>query len=275
MSVKSILVHVDATNRSSQRLEIARDLAVHCQARATALYAMTPYALTVPALYSAEAVLMLQDVDDEFRRDARAAFDPLALRDGCSVSWEELQGISPIEAMVQQSRYADLLVMGQRDPDDARSDSLPPDFVQTVLMQSGKPALIIPYAGVARSLPRRVLVAWNGSREAAHALSGAMPLLQAAEQVRVLSWGAELVESKGAVLDIGLYLAAHGVRAEVQSSSETDVDVGNSLLNCAADYSSDLLVMGCYGHSRAMEFVLGGATRTVLKSMTIPVVMAH
>jgi nucleotide-binding universal stress UspA family protein len=137
--------------------------------------------------------------------------------------------------------------------------------------------LIVPYAGVAVEIGKRALVAWNESAEAAKAIAGALPLLKRAATVEVAMFDPErrtAGDERKPDADIVAYLARHGVKADVRRES-TSLDAGNALLNLAAILGSDLLVMGCYGHSRMREILLGGASRTMLQSMTIPVLMAH
>ena len=122
------------------------------------------------------------------------------------------------------------------------------------------------------------MIAWNASREAARAVKNAMPFLERAEAVDVVTFHPHTGRDAHGELpgaDIALHLARHGIQVDVQRLDCDDIDVGNALLSHAADRGSDLLVMGCYGHSRLREWVLGGATRTILQSMTVPIVMAH
>ena len=107
------------------------------------------------------------------------------------------------------------------------------------------------------------------------AVQTALPLLRQADRVTVLEWGARESDCRGAALDIGAYLELQGVQARLDRQAAEPAEVGELLLSRAADLGADLLVMGCYGHSRTREFVLGGATRTVLRSMTLPVLMCH
>jgi nucleotide-binding universal stress UspA family protein len=136
--------------------------------------------------------------------------------------------------------------------------------------------LLIPYAGDFPAVGKRVLVAWNAGREATRAITDAIPILREAQQVDVIAFNpkdAPHGEVPGA--DVGLYLARHGIKVNVSQQTAEDVDVGNQLLSRAADLDVDLIVMGAYGQPRMKELVLGGATRTVLKSMTVPVLMSH
>ena len=129
-----------------------------------------------------------------------------------------------------------------------------------------------------RDFGKKVLVAWNARREAARAVFDALPLLQQAQEVKVI-WVNP--QDEGGVAsdvpagDICAALARHGVKCEATEVARPQTNVGRTLLMRAAEYGSDLLVMGCYGHSRLREFVLGGASRHVLDHMTIPVLMSH
>jgi nucleotide-binding universal stress UspA family protein len=152
---------------------------------------------------------------------------------------------------------------------------VPADFVACVLAESGRPALVLPYAGRFEAVGRHALVAWKPSPTAARALAGALPLLRQADRVTVLEWGARESDCRGAALDIGAYLELQGIQAALERQAAEPPEVGELLLSRAADLGADLLVMGCYGHGRMRELVLGGATRTVLQSMTLPVLMCH
>ena len=180
------------------------------------------------------------------------------------------------DAVATNARYADLAILGQHDPDDAASG--PRYLPEEVMLGCGRPVLIVPYIGPAATFGERVIVAWDASREAARAVNDALPLLRRAKQVGVVSvnprpWPFAHGEEPGA--DIGLHLARHGVKVEVQRIEGRDIDTANAILSHVADQSADLLVMGGYGHSRLRELVLGGVTRTILTEMTVPVLMSH
>jgi nucleotide-binding universal stress UspA family protein len=148
-----------------------------------------------------------------------------------------------------------------------------------VLLNAINPVLIVPYAGEFSSVGQRVLIAWDGSMEAARAVHGAIPLLQRAGQVQVAVFDPRVGpgahgEEPGA--DIALFLARHGIRVDVSRHvTGGEIDIGNAILSHASDFGADLLVMGGYGHSRFREVLLGGVTRTILRSMTTPVLMSH
>jgi nucleotide-binding universal stress UspA family protein len=178
------------------------------------------------------------------------------------------------ETVVRQARQADLVILGQVNPDHPP----PPEgrqLVEDVLMTSGRPILVIPYAGRFQIVGTRILVGWNNSREAARAVNDAMPLFAKAASVTILEVSARKSATDDATgADITRHLSRHGIRAEtirtVASSSTPDL-----LLNYAADVSADLLVIGGYGHSCLRELVLGGVTRKLLRHMTLPVLMSH
>jgi nucleotide-binding universal stress UspA family protein len=182
------------------------------------------------------------------------------------------------EAVARRARAVDLAVLGQVDPDH----KLPPParhLIEDVLMNAGRPLLLIPFAGRFDTIGTNVLVGWNGSREAARATHDALPLIQPAATVTVLTVergkpGEEPEEMPGA--DLVEHLARHGLAVTAartaKDSSITDAD---ALLSYASDIGADLLVVGGYGHSRARELILGGVSRELLQHMTVPLLMSH
>ncbi|GGH19670.1 universal stress protein A [Alsobacter metallidurans] len=170
----------------------------------------------------------------------------------------------------QLARHFDMTIVSQPQDDKAPDE---PSILEAALFGSGRPVLIVPY--IHRDPPRldRAVLAWDGSREATLALAGALPLLVRAAKVEIVTINRDRhVDFPG--FNIARHLARHGVNAELKRVT-TELDVGNALLSHAVDTRADLLVMGGYAHSRFRELVFGGATRTVLESMTLPVVMAH
>jgi nucleotide-binding universal stress UspA family protein len=179
------------------------------------------------------------------------------------------------ETVVRQARQADLIILGQVNPDHPP----PPEgrqLVEDVLMTSGRPILVIPYIGHFQTVGTRILVGWNNSREAARAVNDAIPLLAKAASITILEAGprksaTDDVTSAG----ITRHLTRHGIRAEISRTVLAGTSAPDLLLNYAADLSADLLVIGGYGHSRLRELVLGGVTRQLLRHMTLPVLMSH
>jgi nucleotide-binding universal stress UspA family protein len=289
MSFKDILVALDTAPATRARIELAVALASRFDAHLIGLHT-TPAAVGLPRgrgyfEYFDRSLLdpLYRDFGEKLEAEAeqsRQAFETAANRAGISFEWRLASGFSS-ESVALHGRYADLIVLGQLDPDDPQAPLLRP-LPEEVALAVGRPILVIPYAGSWDAIGRRALVAWDARREATRAINDAMPLLAAAETVTVLA----IDPAKGATgdpaghgdipgADIALHLARHGVTATIESTVSAGIGVGNTLLSRASDLESDLLVMGAYGHSRVRELLLGGATRTVLQSMTLPVLMSH
>lgn len=276
-STMQLLVHLDPSPKAVQRLEVARRLGQRYGASISALYAVTPSFMGVPFApdVTPGTASVLHEIDDEQRARARTMFDESQAASNVHISWAEVRGDPFTTGFAQQALYADLLLMGQHDPSDTGSTYVPPDFVETVLAISGKPAVILPYASVPPVIGDSVVIAWKPTREAARAVVAALPLLQDARTVHVVSWSDENPDIGGEPLDLSGYLKLKGVDAVWHHQGNEPERMGEVLLSRVFDLQADLLVMGCYGHSRAREWVLGGTSRTILESMTLPVLMAH
>jgi nucleotide-binding universal stress UspA family protein len=181
--------------------------------------------------------------------------------------------VSAGEQFGRIARRFDLAVVGQAEP---KTNTVEGIIVEAALFDSGRPVIIVPYIQKAPLKLDRVMVCWDGGRAAARAVGDAMPLLQRAGRVEVVIIANEPGKQdqiEGA--DVGAHLARHGLNVEVKRIPLGDIDVANALLSHAADEDIDCIVMGGYGHARLREFVLGGVTRTILRSMTVPVLMSH
>lgn len=273
--LRSLLVHVDTTDRGAVRLQVAAELAARHQASVHALLADPRGLGDTPTTYAASAIAAqaLQDAEIERRAGARAVFDQL-FEEGPRARWSELGAEPPAWALAREAACADLVLLGQRDRTQAADSGLPADFVEQVVIDGATPALVLPPHGLPAVPAGVAVVAWRPSAESVRALRGALPLLQLASRVLVVSWGEEPVPSLGH-LDVAGYLSSHGIEAQVQRERHVPRDVGTALLQVCRDHAAGLLVMGCYGHSRARERWLGGASRSVLRHMDIPVLMAH
>lgn len=275
--MKSILVHLDASPRAAVRLELAQRLAGRHGAELKVLYGVVPSMLGNPWAAGegmAAAAALLADLDREQRDRARATFDKAAAQG--RLDWLD-GGSAPYWSLLQHAPYADLVVLGQTDLHDTLTGALPPDLVPASITDAGRPSLVVPFAGAFEALPRHVLVAWKPTREAARAVAAALPWLRLATAVHV-AVGRES-DARDGELDhaaaLAHWLHVQGVTAAVRTHGLGPGDVGAALLSLAADTDAELLVMGCYGHSRAREWVLGGASRSVLAAMTLPVLMSH
>lgn len=276
-SLKQLLVHLDATRALPHRLVAARQLTQAFGATLSALYAVRAGYLELPPLAGDPSVpVLLAELDEDRRLSARMMFGMAMSGPGPMASWSETTEEPLIPAVAQQAFYADLLVLGQRDPADPGSAGVPPDFVESLIEASGRPAIVVPHMGCPASIGRTIAIAWKQTPEAARAMAAAMPLLQRAEHVHVLTWGPDDKRAvSGRRLDLDGYLRLHGVNASLHHGGPEPAHIGEVILSTATDLGADLLVMGCYGHARAREWVLGGASRTLLREMTIPVLMAR
>ena len=276
MSYKTILVHLDNSARANVRLEIAIRLAQRHNAHLVGLHALTR--ISLPSYAVAEAGNSILEYQKraaaESAERAEAVFrKTIESEDLTSTEWRN-SFADATETVALHARYADLVVLGQPDP--AGEDGVAPEFAAMVTLSAGRPVLMVPYIGNFETLGKRALVAWSATRESTRALTDAIPLLRLAEAVNVVAFNPRS-PAHGQIpgADIGLFLARHGVPVEVSHYRAEDIDAGNQLLSRAADLGSDLIVMGAYGHSRLREMVMGGVTRTILESMTVPVLMSH
>jgi nucleotide-binding universal stress UspA family protein len=276
---QQILVHLDPTRASALRLAAACAIARDLRASLTALYAATPAFAELPyapAIGGPGLAPSLAEIDERRRIQAQKVFEETRRACGLEAAWAQTRQVPITEPFAQQALFADLLVLGQRDPADEDAAAVPADFIESVLLACGRPALVVPHIGAAATIGSTVAIAWKPTPEAARAVTAALPFLRRAKRVHVLSWGEESPPAVGGrPLDLERYLQAHGVRFTWDRAGAERQQVGELLLSRAFDLGADLLVMGCYGHSRAREWILGGASRTILQSMTLPVLMMH
>lgn len=277
MSFKTILVQCDHGTATSRRLVVATELAGRFDARLVGVHATPPF--EVP-LFAEDGVSIapLYEAHEEGaaanKAASRALFDQAVKGKHLSIEWRPIGGRVD-DVLTVCGRYADLLVVGQSQADDATQ---PGGIPEAVALASGRPVLVVPFIGVERPVGQVVMLCWNASRESARAATDALPILKAAQTVIVLVVEPTVTpeghgEEPGA--DVSTWLARHGVKVTVQRDVAPDGDVGSIILSRAADHDVDLIVMGLYGHSRLREMVLGGVSRTMLSAMTVPVLMAH
>ncbi|MGE5652180.1 MAG: universal stress protein [Bacillota bacterium] len=281
MTYRIVAVHVNESQHLIDRInvaaQVARDAGAHLVGVACSGPADNYYMADLLGAGSA-GLNIYRDFMKEQCATNLAAFEAAADKAGVPFFEKRVIEDEAGIALCLQARYSDLLVVGQPDPDE-----MPPaqraDMVEYVLMHSGRPLLLVPYAWKAGAIGKRVMVAWDGSLEAARAVSGAIPLLRNARLVQVTVFNPEVGpdahgEEPGA--DIALYLERHGIEVEVSRQHVGhQIDVGNAMLSHAADIGADLIVMGGYGHARFREVLMGGVTQTILRSMTVPVLMSH
>lgn len=275
--IRSILLHQDASDESARRVRVAHWLATVLGAQLEVLYAITPSLLQYPMATSndTELAAMLALCDAETRERAKAAFErEVALAGLSDIAWSE-GPVDPISALKTHAFASDLLVMATIEPDNRLQAQVPVDFATTVLIETGKPAVVLPGDWRGKEFGDSVLIAWKPTPSSARAVTAALPLLRLARRVHVATWEEPGEDDRNNAMPIERYLARHGIHAQLHQGGRPSHDVGELLLALARDVNADLLVMGCYGHSRMREWALGGATRSVLRGMGVPVFMAH
>ncbi|MFN7000123.1 MAG: universal stress protein [Elioraea tepidiphila] len=275
MAIKDILLHLDAPERAPVRLELAAQLAAAEEAHLTGLFVVDLALPPIADMYGGGGALaaLLEEMRAAVLADAaraEAAFRARCEREGIAHEWRLVEGLTARAASA--AHYADLVVLGQAEPGGAEAAA---PTIDDVLFYSGRPVLIVPYAGSFPTIGRRVLVGWKAGREASRALHDALPLMRGADIVRVLSVNPAGGPQHLPGAAITRHLARHGIAAEASHTVSEEVPEGDILLNVAAEMGADLLVAGGYGHSRLREFVLGGVTRTLLQRMTLPVLLSH
>lgn len=279
MGLTNILVHVDQARSVRARLDVALLLAERHNAHLTALYAVSrPHLPDYVKARIPESVLQVQAKQAaEAMARARAAFDDACRAAGRSAraEWRASAG-APIDVLALHVRYADIAVVGQTDPDGASEDLT--DLPGMLALAAGRPVLAVPYIGKYPSVGENVMIAWNASREATRAVNDAMPILERAKLVTVLTVnprGGNDGHGEEPGADIALHLARHGVKVSSTHIVSDELDPADLILSRAADLGIDLLVMGAYGKSRLRELVLGGVSRHMMRHMTAPVLMSH
>jgi len=278
MALQDIVVHIDSSPAAPGRLDYAIRLAKAHDAHLAAVYVVA----VAPIHQYTEADLgpELIEAHDRFMREsaeeAKGQFDEKIARSGIAAEWRQVEGAVP-EMLVLNARYADLAVVGQRMP--GRLDAgAAPELPDHVVLDVGRPAVVVPFAGTPETVGKRILLAWNASRAAARATNDALPLLQAADEVRIMVINAERgIMAHGDLpgADIATHLARHGVKGEVVEVTADRGTVGDELIAQCEDFNADMMVIGSYGSFRIRELVFGGTTRRILEKMTVPVFMSR
>ena len=283
VAFKDLLVIIDSTPGTPQRLEVAARLQARFAAHLSGLFLMPlpDYHYWATAYNVSRASLqkvLAADANAAQEKSALAHknFEDYLAREGLAGEWRETFGL-PSEQVTLHARYADLVILGQHDPDQEQAyPELP--HPEDIALTAGRPCLVVPNAGAFPTVGRHALIAWNASQQAVRAVNDALPLLELADRVTVLVANPDdrhATHGQEPGADIALHLARHGIKVTVETATTDGIEPAEFLLSRAADIGADLLVMGAYGHSRVREWVTGGTTRTILRSMTLPVFMSH
>lgn len=273
MNFKTILLGLVAGDPGNDaRINSSIGLAAAQGAHLTALYMIPPF--NIPGF--AEVPVPTYVADQYYADEEAAAGSVIEAFETALAAQGDVSGnirkarVLPLNALRENAPFADLIVLGQPHEDyyDPASDSL----VGDISLSAGLPVLAVPREGDYGSCGKKVLVAWTPRRESARAVREALPFLQRAERVLVLRANAP---DDGADVEIGAYLARHGVEVDIMDVKAKDISVADAILNTASSEDCDLIAMGAYGHSRSREYVLGGVTRDILRHLTIPTLFAH
>ena len=284
MMFKNLLVYLQGSSRSEATMRAASLVAKRFGARLSGIHVI---GLVVPsqvginltdtsdALTRGAALGRLREAEVAATRHAEEIFHRHLSKAKLRGDWQLAEGMVAHTAGRWARRF-DMTIVGQVDP------RLPllgtRRFVpEALFLESGRPVLVVPCTGAVDTVGTKVLVAWDGSREAARAVNDAMPFLERAADVTVVTFenSATADEMVADPMGVVSHLSEHGVRATGSSMGLDDRNVAEALLAAAADERCDLLVMGGYGHSRLHEIITGGTTRTMLRTMNLPVLLSH
>ena len=275
-----IAVHLDQDRGCKRRVRAAAQLAAEHDAELVGVHA----SFRRPPPYLYEGFFVTDDINQMLRRrqaeertQSEALLREIAGEIGVAAQWRTGDG-RPEDILCEHARYCDVLVIGQPDDSEPGPAQLPAQAA-SVLLGAGRPVLMLPSVGEIGSIGRRVLFCWNERREAARALADAGPMLQEASELFVLRVDPPAEPGDAARArhaDLLAYCAGRQYPIPQETTRDSaGVGIGNCILNTAADNACDLIVMGAYGHSRLQQAVLGGTTRTMLESMTVPVLFSH
>jgi nucleotide-binding universal stress UspA family protein len=235
----------------------------------------------VPSYVEAQiSVDLITDVTEKAiarANETLAGYQKSADEAGVAMESHVLEG-QLIPILREHSKYADLLLLGQDQPDDPDNTSY--GLADSLLFEGGCGCMVVPHSGKIEPPGKRVLLTWNASRESAHALRQAMPFLARAETVVVLSSEPDNADTETArghphALELTRHLESHGIESISSGISDTNMSASDAIVGQAAEMNADLIVMGAYGHTRLREIILGGVTRDLLKQAPVPLLLAH
>lgn len=272
-----IVIFIDGQSDTKNILEFAGAIAQEHAARLIGVFVQPEAPVSTAETFArgkgiGEVVQTHESKLEQIESGYRAAFENVVHRHGLQSEWRSLLHFSSEVGV--HAYYADLVVIGRPEP--AAETASPPGLAESLVLSSGRPILLYPPHGTVSQI-RRVLVAWNATRESVRAVADAMPLLARAQAVEVVVADAQRHSLHGQEpgADIARHLARHGAHVEVRRLSSEGQDVGRLLLSQTATFRADLIVMGAYGHSQVREWMFGGVTRTVLYEAIIPVLMSR
>lgn len=280
MSIKTILAVLNSPEAADSVIETGVALSRKYGAHLIAIYAEAPEQVFIYApmeIPDPSAILALQEAADQRAKTIETKFISVTEREGISHEWRKFRGTGGYSSagVVDSARSADLVLCPQFDENTSGAQRAD---IEVLIFECGRPVIMVPYIQTAPKPIERVLIAWNGSREAARAVFDAMPFLLEAKEVEILSVDAREDMNQSADFagsELGVTLARHGIKVNANNIESGGNPVGAVIENRTSDFSADLLVMGAYTHSRIRERIFGGATKTLLGSMSTLTLMSR
>lgn len=278
MGYKDILVHLDSSPACATRIDIGVQLARTFDAKLTGLYVVG----LAPMHQYAEADLgpELVEAHDRYMRDAareaERMFHDRSRAANISAEWRQVEGALP-DLVLLHGRFADLIIAGQRNA-ERLDPGTAPELPEHLILDAGRPVLIVPHTGAFPTVGERVIIAWKSNRGAARAVNDSLPFLKAAKEVCVVAINPEggiSGEGDHPAEDVVAHLSRHGITAQTRSPTAERGTLGQTLRDTIGSFGADLVVMGAFGRSRWRELILGGVTRTMLGSMNVPTLMSR
>ncbi len=279
MSIKDILVVCDTGEANDFRVETTLLFAKVFDAHVTGIH-LTPY--SIPSESSSGFNKVIDYLSSEKLETAKetaetikANFESKASELEVPYEWNFTDGIDK-QFIIDHARYADFVVLPQGYSSIAEEHPHRIDDYLSIYM--GRPTVIIPDIKKVFNLPKRIIIAWDESKEAARAVHDAMPFLEYAENVQIVSVSGTPKEEKSNIIysdDLRKHLSHHGISTDVILADELEEGIGKTILQSGFEYDADLIVMGAYGETRLEEIVLGGVTRYLLNNTTIPLFLSH
>ena len=277
--LKNLLVHVPSERLIRPVVDGAVSLAAARGAHLDAVsigYETTNVGLAFESGGAAGAAVfeIEQERAAERAQAALAVFETEARNAGITYNLQALTSVPFVaaESVTALARLHDLTIVLQPESGREAFDNTIP---LEILFQSGGPVLFIPHTHKGSVEPKRIGIAWDGSRLAARAVRDAAPFLAPAQAITIISVNEEQAPASASAIALAAHLARHGLAANIERASADPADIQPTILSIAADAGTDLIVMGAYGHSRLRERILGGVTRAMLESMTLPTLMSH